>query len=249
MSLSKEQPFSVTELEELDLWDAGEQFSRKKLNTSVSRQKEKEQATLSVEEIETMQKQAYDEAFAQGQKEGFEQGLEEGAKKGFDQGFEQGETEGAKKGYDENLHLLQEQAAEFIKLLESLSEPFKNLDEQIEKELVRLAIGIANQVIRREIKLDSGQIIAVIREAVNALPSAVQNITLHMHPEDAELVRTSLDLDDVSSPWKIIEEPLISRGGCKVLTENSTIDATIENRLASIVATIFGGEREEDKVQ
>lgn len=249
MSLSKEQPFSETELKELGLWDASKQFNRKKQNTTISRQKEKQKATLSVEEIEKMQKQAYDEAFEQGQKEGFEQGLEEGKKKGFEQGFEQGQKEGEIKGYEENKHLLQEQATEFISLLESLSEPYKNLDEQVEKELVNLAIGIASQLIRREIKLDSGQIIAVIREAVNALPSVAQKITLQLHPEDAELVRSSLVLDEISSPWKIIEEPLISRGGCKVLTESSAIDATIEHRLAVIVTTILGGEREEDKSQ
>lgn len=246
MSLSREKPFSEAELKELGLWDAAEQFGKKKHLAKPSVEKEK--ATLTVEEIEKMQKQAYDEAFAQGQKEGHEQGIEEGKKKGFDQGYEQGQTEGAKKGYEENLHLLQEQAAEFVNLLESLSEPFKDLDEQVEKELVDLSIGIANQLIRREIKIDSGQIIAVIREAINTLPLAVQKLTIHMHPEDAELVRTSLALDDISPPWKIIEEPLITRGGCKVLTEVSVIDATVENRLAAIVASVLGGEREEDKI-
>jgi len=113
--------------------------------------------------------------------------------------------------------------------------------------LVNLAIGIATQVVRREIKIDPGQIIAVIREAVNALPLASQKLTLQMHPEDVILVKNSLALDDVSSPWNIVEDPLITRGGCKVKTETSNIDSTVENRLAIIVATVLGGEREEDQ--
>lgn len=244
MNLSKGQAFSESELKELDLWDAAEQFGKKRVT---SQRDKKENATLSVEDIENMQKQAYDEAFSQGQKKGFEHGIEEGSKKGFDQGFEQGQVDGAKKGYDENKSLLQEQAAELVTLLESLSEPFKELDEQVETELVNLAIGIASQLIRREIKIDTGQIIAVIREAVKALPIAEQKLTIHMHPEDAELVRTSLAIDEFSVPWKLIEDVIISRGGCKVQTETSVIDATIENRLAAIVATVLGGEREEDK--
>ncbi len=247
MSSSKGQSFSQSELEALGLWDVAEQFGKKKQDAIQNTNNES--TTLTVEEIENMQKQAYDEAFAQGVKEGNEKGFQEGLKKGFDQGFDEGKADGLKKGYEENLHLLRKQTAEFLSLLESLSEPFKEFDEKIEKELVHLSISIASQLIRREIKIDPGQIIAVIREAVNVLPVAAQKLTLHMHPEDAELVRSSLAIDDVSPPWNIIEEPLITRGGCRVKTEVSSIDATVENRLAAIVATVLGGEREKDDSQ
>lgn len=244
MSSSKSQSFSESELKALDLWDVAEQFgqsSKKKQSTL-----DIKQATLTVDEIEKMQKKAYDEAYSLGKQEGFDKGFSAGTKKGMEQGLAQGKKEGEKKGYEDNLHLLRKQTAELVSLLGSLSEPFKELDEAVENELVNLAIGIASQLIRREIKIDRGQIVAVIREAVNALPLAAQKITLHMHPEDAELVRSSLALDDVSPPWTIIEEPLFTRGGCKVETETSRINATVENRLAIIVATVLGGEREED---
>lgn len=249
MNSSKTSSFSKDELNALGLWDVAEQFSDRRQKNEHKPEPEPEQKTkvLTVDEIEKMQKQAYDEAFAQGKKESYELGFEEGTSKGFEQGFEQGKKEGAKKGYDDSLHLLRKQTAEFVKLLESLSEPFKELDATIENELVDLAVGIASQLVRREIKVDPGQIIAVIREAVNALPVASQKLTLRMHPEDAELIRSSLSLDDISSPWNIIEEPLITRGGCKVETETSNIDSTVENRLAVIVATVLGGERAGDE--
>ncbi|MGZ4976730.1 MAG: flagellar assembly protein FliH [Methylobacter sp.] len=185
---------------------------------------------LTVDEIESMQRQAYDEAFAQGKMHGFQQGFDEGSK----------------KGYDDNLHLLQSQAARLISLLESLSEPFKRLDEEVEKELVKLAIGIATQMIRREIKLDPGQIVAVVRETINVLPLGSQKISLKLHPEDADLVRSALALDEMSPSWGIVEDPLITRGGCEVDTEVSHVDATVEHRLASVIATLLGGDRERD---
>ncbi len=245
MNSSKGQSFSESELQALGLWDVAEQFGSNK--QSAIKQPKKESATLTVDQIEKMQRQAYDEAFAQGKKEGFEKGYKDGSSQGFDEGFAQGKTEGEKKGYDDNLHLLEEQSAEFVSLLESLCEPFKELDKTVEKELVGLAIGIAKQVVRREIKTDPGQIIAVVREAVNALPVAAQKLTLQLHPEDAKLVKNSLALDDVSSPWNISEDPLTTRGGCIVKTDTSHIDSTVENRLAIIVATVLGGEREEDQ--
>jgi flagellar assembly protein FliH len=185
---------------------------------------------LTVNEIETMQKQAYDEAFAQGRKDGYNEGF----------------NEGSRQGYEENVQALQKKATEFVSLLESLSQPFKVLDAEVEKELVQLAMAIATQIIRREIKLDPGQVIAAVREAINVLPLSSQNISLHLHPEDAELVRSALALDEMSPAWRIVEEPLITRGGCKVDTEVSHIDATVENRLAAVIATLFGGGREHD---
>jgi flagellar assembly protein FliH len=231
MNSSKGTDFSEAELDALNLWRLPDVPKSGGMvgNPSSSI------PHLTVNEIESTQKQAYEEAFALGKNEGFQQG------------FEQGLIEGGKKGYEENLELLNKKADEFAGLMQSLSEPFKTLDEEVEKELVKLAISIANQIIRREIKLDPGQVIAAVREAINVLPLSSQKIMLYLHPEDAGLVRSVLSLDEMSTPWGITEDPLITRGGCKVDTDVSHVNATVENRLAAIIATTLGGERERDK--
>lgn len=233
MSSYKTPRFTASELESLRLWSMPDVSGADALRDSETVELEDEPTPiLTVDEIEAMQKQAYDEAFAQGKMHGFQQGFDEGSK----------------KGYEDNLHLLQGQAAALISLLESLSEPFKRLDEEVEKELVKLVIGIATQIIRRELKLDPGQIVAVVRETLNVLPLTSQKITLKLHPEDAELMRTALALDEASPSWSIVEDPLITRGGCEVDTEISHVDATVEHRLAAVIATLLGGEREHDSV-
>ncbi|NOT13629.1 MAG: flagellar assembly protein FliH [Methylococcaceae bacterium] len=239
MSLSRSQGFSSSELASLSAWnlpdisehaDSDHGFVK---SESVDPDDEIS-PILTVDEIEAMQKQAYDEAYAQGKVEGY--------KEGFDQGFQ----EGAKKGYEENKEKLEKKATEFLALIDSLNDPFKALDNEVERELVKLSIGIATQIIRREIKLDPGQIIASVREAINVLPLSSQKIQLYLHPEDAELVRSTLCLDEMSTAWAVVEDPLITRGGCKVDTDVSRIDATIESRLAAVVAFILGDEREHD---
>lgn len=242
-NLSSKARFTEAELESLSSWDLPDVSGLNDNETAEKVSPIAEPAQiLTVEEIEATQKQAFEEAFLQGKEEGHKKGYETGHEEGFQKGFE----EGSRKGYDENLHLLRSQAAELVSLLESLSQPFTKLDDQVEKELVKLAMGVASQLVRREIKTDPGQVVAVVREAVSSLPVSSQKITLHMHPEDAELVRSSLALDEMTLPWNIVEEPLITRGGCKLDTEASHIDATVENRLAAIVANVMGGEREED---
>jgi len=232
MNLSKSSGFSPSELASLSVWRMPDvPVKSESVNLAGGQDFEPlPMPVLTVDEIEAMQKQAYDEAFAQGKKDGYSQGFKEGSS----------------QGYEENVQELQKKATKFFCLLESLSQPFKALDAEVEKELVKLAMAIATQIIRREIKLDPGQVIAAVREAIKVLPLSSQKISLHLHPEDAELVRSALSLDEMSPAWKIVEDPLITRGGCKVDTEVSHIDATVENRLAAVIATLFGGEREHD---
>jgi flagellar assembly protein FliH len=47
--------------------------------------------------------------------------------------------------------------------------------------------------------------------------------------------------------WKVVDDPVLARGGCKVLTDTSQIDASLETRLTAILATVLGGERSHDR--
>jgi len=124
-----------------------------------------------------------------------------------------------------------------------LNEPLLALDEQVEQELVALAVTLARQLIRRELRTDPGQIVAVVRKALAILPSNARKVSLCLHPADAELVRVAMSLDEGGQRWKIVEDPLLTRGGCRVTTETSAVDASVEKRLAAAIAKAFGGER------
>jgi len=237
MNSSKGTVFSADELEALSLWEAPDVSKPSSEEVSLD---ETVSPILTVDEIEAMQKQAYDEAFANGKQEGYEVGFSEGKTVGFNEG----KAEGLEQGYAENKYLLQEQVARFISLLESLSEPFKKLDECVEQSLAKLAILIAKQVVRRELKLDPKQIVAVVKETVKALPVAHQKVTLSLHPDDVILIREAMSLEEDTPTWVLVEDPLLTRGGCVVATETSHIDATVENKIAMIIATVLGDERQ-----
>lgn len=239
MSLSKKGSFSDEELNSLSLWHMPKVAG----DDEVEAEPENDTPLLTVNEIEEMQKQAYDEAFAKGKKEGYDQGF----KQGLEEGNKKGYQEGLDKGYKENCDLLKEQVSKLGDVIENLSEPIKTLDDRVEHELVHLAISIARQIIRRELKLDPGQIIATVREAINLIPVSAQKILIVMHPEDAQLVRSVFELDERTSNWDINEDPLISRGGCKVDTDVSHIDATVEKRITAVIAQVLGDERHREE--
>lgn len=192
--------------------------------------------TLTAEEIEAIQKQAYEEAAEQGRQDGHR----DGQKKGYDEGYQ----EGRKVGETELLEKQREYAKRLDQILVALESPLAELDERVEQELVLLTVAIAKQVVRRELHIDPGEIVATARSAVAALPSASRDITLHLHPDDAEMVKAALSLHDSGSQWKILEDPLISHGGCRVTSESSLVDATVEKRLAQAIAKVLGDERE-----
>lgn len=161
-------------------------------------------------------------------------------------------NEGLSSGYDAGLKNGQEEinqrCLQLDKIIKFLQRPLDDLDEKVTDQLFQLAMTVTGQLIRRELHTDPGQIVAVVREAMSSLPIAERKINIYLHPEDAILVRDALSLshNDDSQPWKVNEDPLLSRGGCKLQAGQSFIDASVETRLNRIIATLLGGERNSD---
>ncbi len=176
--------------------------------------------------------------------------IEKIQKKAYAEGFDKGYQDGVEKGLAETRPVIEKQLAQLNTMLDMLAEPLKELDESVIQQTAELAVAVARQLVRRELRTDPNQVVAVVREAINILPVGARNVQVYLHPEDAALIRDAFSVDenepDSSLNWKIVEEPLLSRGGCKVRAENSHIDATVEKRINRITAAILGGERATD---
>lgn len=169
--------------------------------------------------------------------------LEEIQQQAYDEGFELGRREGLEKG----AALVKEKADRVEAILNLLARPLHQLDDEVVKEVASLALTVARQVIRRELRTDPGQVIAVVQRAAAILPVASRNIRLFVNPADAATLREGLsELQGEQSAWQILEDPGLARGGCRIETENSRIDASIERQFAAIAVELLGGEREED---
>lgn len=167
--------------------------------------------------------------------------LEELQKQAYEEAWQQGHAEGVAAGEE----AVQARAARFDELLRSLSEPFDRLDGSVEKQLVELTLAMVKQLFRREIKLNPTHVIGVVREAIQLLPIASRSVQVHLHPDDAALVRETLSPAEGEPAWTLVEDPLIAHGGCRITTENSQIDATTEARLQAVINATLGDERRE----
>ena len=177
-------------------------------------------------QMQMLQKEAYNEAF--------EQGREEGLKNGYEEGLQQAQTK------------LNAQIVTFQNLMLQLAAPLAALDDELEKNIVALTTQIARHLVRREMKLEPGEIVAVVREAVNILPVSALKPKIFLNPADANVVRSALNLGNDETSWSIEEDPTMTRGDCRVETESSHIDASVDARLSAISARLLGGERGTD---
>jgi flagellar assembly protein FliH len=131
----------------------------------------------------------------------------------------------------------------FESAIAAVAEPLLALDEHVRTQLTELAIVIARHVLRRELRMDPAQVIAIVRDTVGLLPAATPDVRVVMHPEDAALLRDKLSLPQGEGAWTLFEDPTVSRGGCRVTAGVSQIDARVESRMAAVISALLGEER------
>ncbi len=153
--------------------------------------------------------------------------------------FEQGLAEGREAGRAE----VRAQVERLQGMFYDLARPFEELDAEVDRELLTLAMTLARQIVRRELKTDPTQIIGIVREAISALPVASRDVRVHLHPEDAAVVRQHLAPTESERAWQLVEDPVMARGGCQVTTATSRVDAGLETRLGAILSELMGTER------
>lgn len=177
---------------------------------------------FTVDELEQIRAEAYNEGFSTGEKDGFHAGQI--------------------KGLQEARLKSEARLAELESLMAQLMDPLKDQDEQIEDMLLKLVETMARQVIQRELRTDSSQIVQVLRGALKALPMGSGNIRIYLNPADFEAVKALRERHEES--WRLLEDDDLLPGGCRVETEHSQLDATLETRLAMAVERLFDARRE-----
>jgi len=172
---------------------------------------------LTLEELESIRQEAWNEGFATGEKEGFHS------------------TQ--LKVRQEAEVALNARVAALEQVITHLLEPIADQDAQIEKSLIELVEHLARQVIQRELTTDSRQIGNVLRDALKLLPMGAQNVRIFINPQDFVQVKALRERHEET--WRIVEDDSLQPGGCRIETEHSRIDASIETRITQAVAKMY----------
>jgi len=167
-------------------------------------------ALATVAELENIRQQAHDEGYAQGRDAGYAAGIQ------------QARTE----------------AAQVHTLLQNLQDALNQMDGQLAQSLLDLSLEIARKMTGEILRAKPEVILKIIGDAISGLPHFNQNAHLTLHPDDAELVRKQMGEQLSHAGWKIFTDAQIKRGGCRVETAHSQVDAATEARWKRIVESI-----------
>ncbi|MFP4130991.1 flagellar assembly protein FliH [Thiohalospira sp.] len=209
---------------------------------------EEELAALREEARSQGYEAGYEAGYAAGEEAGTAAGNEAGHQEGHAAGYEAGLAEGREAAESERQQYA-DAAARLEAITAAFARPLEQLDESVEEQLLAVVDAAARQLVRRELHRHPDEVVAVVREALAELPAQAQAYELHLHPEDATLVREALGVreDDTERQWELVEDPGLTRGGCRVESEYTRVDATLERRLAALSARLLGGERGDDR--
>lgn len=161
-------------------------------------------------ELENIRQQAYDEGFAQGRDAGYASGAQQA----------------------------QSEAAQIQALMRGLDGELNQLDAQLAQSLLDLALEVARKMVGETVQFKPEVMLETVSSAIATLPHFNQHAHLVLNPLDAELVRKHMGEQLSHTGWKLLEDGRITRGGCRVETAHTKVDATVEARWKRIVESI-----------
>jgi flagellar assembly protein FliH len=188
------------------------------------------------------------------QEAGFAVGREEGLIEGRDQGREQAEQTTLVE-HGERLAKIE---ASWLTALAEFEARREDLVQGAMRDVVRLAVGIAERIVKRTVKLDAG---VAADQLASALAVVVRptEVVARINPEDRGVVQSALPRLLAAMPAvkhaEIVDDAAIERGGCAVGTKvdaagtdsggwgGGEIDAQLGVQLDRIVETLLPGEK------
>ncbi len=182
-----------------------------------------------------------------GHREGVETGTSQGLQKGLEESrrqFDQEVVAKASKIAEESCgslpSLLQQAMVEFEKCRQSTI-------EETRRDTVKLARGIAERVLRREIEDLPLVVVENIELAVQRISDRCQ-VVIEVHPDDLTAVIQFLpslaQKFEGAEGAEVVGIDSITRGGCRVKSRSSSVDLTIGTQLDLIESTLIKDTQE-----
>ncbi|MBK5929794.1 hypothetical protein CCR82_04405 [Halochromatium salexigens] len=194
--------------------------------------KQRREAAQQKAALEAERKKAREAGYQEGYREGLETGRAEGYAKGLAQGREEAEQE-LQQQLQETLDPVRNLATQF-------SEALAQLDDDVARHLVELALATGRQLAGAALEAHPAQVAELVRGLLHSEPAMHGRPRLWLHPKDHELVSQALGQELKAAGWALQPDDQVSRGGCRVTSANGELDATWESRWESVHQQVRG---------
>lgn len=146
--------------------------------------------------------------------------------------------EGFRAGFASGEAAVRSATVRLAKIAASAEHCLAGHEQQIAEGLLDLALDIARQIVRADLKVKRDDVLKVVREAMDCLPQSTVRAQLYLHPNDADLVRSHIGDELASGSWQIVEDHRIEPGGCRISAASCDVDATLATRWKRVVGTL-----------
>ncbi|MDH3584965.1 MAG: FliH/SctL family protein [Phycisphaerae bacterium] len=173
----------------------------------------------------------------------------EAEQRGREAGVETGHREGLAAGREEGLNQARAEAGESLARLEEAwttalsgwEQQRQSLMLDAEETLLALAVQMATKLVHRVIEVDPATAAAQVSSAI-ADVMRPGDLVIHVHADDRPVVEDALPgiLAKLGrcGHARLVEDPGIESGGCRVECGHGTVDATIETQLRRLAEVL-----------
>jgi len=164
-------------------------------------------------------------------------------KDAYDASYQKGYEEGKIKGREEGLRSVEALREEAKALLNEAHRASREYIENQKEEIIDLALCIAEKIIGYEADMKDSVILNI---AARAIEEAVVrgNLIIRVNPEDYAILDCQRDelakAAGEDTVINIIRDSGIKRGGCRIESEESFVDATVDAQLEKIKEALMG---------
>lgn len=183
-------------------------------------------APVDVQKVKLPTAEALEEIHRQAHQEGFDAGYAEGLEKGLAAGRQQGEQQ------------IRDELMRLQSVLGGVDEAVRELGKLTSEELLDLSLELSRQMLRQALKVKPELLLSIVQSVMESIPQHSQHPHLYLNPEDAVIVKNHLHTEITLGSWKVVDDPRIERGGCKIETSSAEIDVTLESRWQRLASAL-----------
>jgi flagellar assembly protein FliH len=165
---------------------------------------------------------------------------ESGARAQLERVKQQAYREGLEAGRRESGRVLDQQRADLQALIGEVNELMQDFEQTLANDVLSVSLELAKTIVRQTVRVNPEVVLSVVRGAIASLPGIAEQTVIVLNPADAALLRTLADGEPALAnlPWKIVEDAQMERGGCRLETPSTEVDATLETRWRRVIAAL-----------
>ncbi len=123
-------------------------------------------------------------------------------------------------------------------LVRSVGEQLDALQQEMARALAATATALARQVLRSELAARPECVTQVAEQALDALLLSARHVVLRVHPDDHALIAAGSAEALAARGARLVADPLVARGGCRLDSDIGLVDASIDERWRRAVASL-----------